>query len=90
MMQRKSFKGGGADMGATDRAQERADRGYGSTAPADDRSSQQQTDNNNESGQEEMQFSSSYFRSTFAPVVEYQDNPILRYYTTNWYCRSRY
>jgi len=46
MMQRKSFKGGGADMGATDRAQERADRGYGSTAPADDRSSKQQTDNN--------------------------------------------
>ena len=33
-------------MGATDRAQEREDRGYGSTAPADDRSSQQQTDNN--------------------------------------------
>ena len=43
---RINFKGGGADMGATDRAQEREDRGYGSTAPADDRSSQQQTDNN--------------------------------------------
>ena len=47
MMKRKSFKGGGADMGATDRAQERADRGYGSTAPAEDKSTQQQTDNNN-------------------------------------------
>ena len=44
---RINFRGGGADMGATDRAQERADRGYGSTAPADDRSSRQQTDNNN-------------------------------------------
>ena len=43
---RINFRGGGADMGATDRAQEREDRGYGSTAPADDRSSQQQTDNN--------------------------------------------
>jgi hypothetical protein len=47
---RVSFKGGGADMGATDKAQERADRGYGSTAPADDRSTQQQTDNNNNGG----------------------------------------
>ena len=41
------LKGGGADMGAKDRAQERADRGYGSTAPAEDKSTKQQTANNN-------------------------------------------
>ena len=37
MMKRKirKFKGGGADMGAPERAQERADRGYGSTAGVD-------------------------------------------------------
>ena len=31
----RKFKGGGADMGAPERAQERADRGYGSTSPVD-------------------------------------------------------
>jgi len=31
----RKFKGGGADMGAPERAQERADRGYGSTAGVD-------------------------------------------------------
>ena len=31
----KKSKGGGADMGAPERAQERADRGYGSTAGVD-------------------------------------------------------
>jgi len=31
----RKFKGGGADMGAPERAQERADRGYGSTAAVD-------------------------------------------------------
>jgi hypothetical protein len=31
----RKFKGGGADMGDPDRAQERADRGYGSTAGVD-------------------------------------------------------
>ena len=37
MMKRKirKFRGGGADMGAPERAQERADRGYGSTAGVD-------------------------------------------------------
>ena len=37
MMKRKirKFRGGGADMGASERAQERADRGYGSTAGVD-------------------------------------------------------
>ena len=37
--------GGGADMGDPGRAQERADRGYGSVGPADDRGSQQQNAN---------------------------------------------
>ena len=32
---RIGFKGGGADMGASEKAQERADRGYGSTAGVD-------------------------------------------------------
>jgi len=60
-------------MGATDKAQERADRGYGSTAPADDRSTQQQTDNNNRvTGNNNNKPTIS-----FAPVVQYQDNPIL-------------
>ena len=31
----RKFKGGGADMGAPEKAQERADRGYGSTAGVD-------------------------------------------------------
>ena len=31
----RKFKGGGADMGDPGRAQERADRGYGSTAGVD-------------------------------------------------------
>ena len=32
MQLRQNFRGGGADMGAEDRAQERADRGYGDTS----------------------------------------------------------
>ena len=73
MMKRKSFKGGGADMGATDKAQERADRGYGSTAPADDRSTQQQTDNNNRvTGN-----NNNTPTISFSPVVQYKNDPIL-------------
>jgi len=41
------LKGGGADMGDPGRAQERADRGYGSTAAAVDKSTKQQTANHN-------------------------------------------
>jgi hypothetical protein len=37
--------GGGADTGAPERAQERADRGYGSVGPVDDRGSSQQNAN---------------------------------------------
>jgi len=37
--------GGGADMGAPERAQERASRGYGSVAPAQDKGSPQQNAN---------------------------------------------
>jgi len=43
----RKFKGGGADMGDPARAQERANRGYGSTQAAVDKSTQQQTDNHN-------------------------------------------
>ena len=39
------LKGGGADMGDPDRAQERADKGYGSTGPAVDKSNKTQNDN---------------------------------------------
>ena len=41
------LKGGGADMGDPDRAQERADKGYGSTGPAVDKSNKTQNDNHN-------------------------------------------
>ena len=37
MQLKQNFKGGGADMGARDRAQERADRGYGDTSGPDDK-----------------------------------------------------
>ena len=40
---RIGLRGGGADMGAADRAQERADRGYGDTSGPDDRSTKGQT-----------------------------------------------
>ena len=42
---RTGFRGGGADMGAEDRAQERADRGYGDTSGPDDRGSREQNIN---------------------------------------------
>ena len=43
---RIGLKGGGADMGAEDRAQERADRGYGDTSGVDrSRTSDQQDAN---------------------------------------------
>jgi len=44
---RAAFKGGGADMGAPERAQERADRGYGDTSGVQDKSNAVQTANNN-------------------------------------------
>ena len=42
---RIGLRGGGADMGAEDRAQERADRGYGDTSGPDDRGSDRQNYN---------------------------------------------
>ena len=42
---RIGLRGGGADMGAEDRAQERADRGYGDTSGPDDRGSREQNIN---------------------------------------------
>ncbi len=41
------LKGGGADFGAKDKAQERADKGYGFTGAAVDKSTAQQTANHN-------------------------------------------
>ena len=41
---RVRFQGGGADMGAPERAEERAERGYGDTSPVDDRGSDRQND----------------------------------------------
>jgi len=46
-LKRKGFKGGGADMGDTGRAQERADRGYGSTAGVDRPGNNKNNNNNN-------------------------------------------
>ena len=45
MQLRQNFRGGGADMGAEDRAQERADRGYGDTSGPDDRGTAEQNRN---------------------------------------------
>ena len=45
MQLKQNFKGGGADMGARDRAQERADRGYGDTSGPDDKGTAEQNRN---------------------------------------------
>ena len=45
MLYRQNFRGGGADMGAEDRAQERADRGYGDTSGPQDKGSPEQNRN---------------------------------------------
>jgi hypothetical protein len=46
-LKRKGFKGGGADMGDPGRAQERADRGYGSTGGVDRPGNNNNNNNNN-------------------------------------------
>jgi len=42
---RKNFQGGGADMGAPDKAQDRADKGYGNTSGPQDKGSPEQNRN---------------------------------------------